>query len=176
MTSPKEAMKEKLDRFSGNGGSRDSAGRRIPRVLIMGNVIDKPNLFIMVEDSGAAVVAFDTCCGLRHYSLPAQGGPDPMVSLAQSYLLRPQCPRMPGFQGRLDRLDELVQAYSADGIIYSTVKFCDYGLLEAPLMERHLRKNRIPFLFLENDYLWGDEGRLRTRVEAFVEIIQGEVG
>jgi benzoyl-CoA reductase/2-hydroxyglutaryl-CoA dehydratase subunit BcrC/BadD/HgdB len=44
-----------------------------------------------------------------------------------------------------------------------------------PQIERFLREREIPFLGLENDYLWTDVERMKIRVEAFIEMIGGEV-
>jgi benzoyl-CoA reductase/2-hydroxyglutaryl-CoA dehydratase subunit BcrC/BadD/HgdB len=113
--------------------------------------------------------------GLRHYSGAIEEGPDPIESIARRYLLKPSCTRMPGFSERIEHMEELIQDYLVDGIIYSTVKFCDYGMFEAPAIERRLQSRQFPFLILENDYVWGDEGRVRTRIEAFVEMIKGDL-
>ena len=60
----------------------------------------------------------------------------------------------------------------AEGIIYSTVKFCDMYLYEAPSMEAGFKEAGIPFLFLENDYEWAGLEQMRTRVEAFLTIAE----
>ena len=82
---------------------------------------------------------------------------------------------MPGFGKRIERLEQLIEDYSIEGIIYNNLKFCDYSLFEAPQVEGFLRKGSLPFLVLENDYLWGDIGRIKTRIEAFLEIVGGEL-
>ena len=140
----------------------------------MGNRVDKLALFNMVENAQGSVVVFDTCNGLKHYSDHVENGSDPIESLARRYLLKPPCARMPGFDERIERLEQLIKDYSIEGIIYGGIKFCDYSLFEAPQIETYLNKIQLPFLFLENDYLWGDFERIRNRVEAFLEVVRGE--
>lgn len=173
MTRPKDETTEKIKSFLERPPQpfKDKS----PRILVIGNVIDKFSLFQMVESVGGSVVAFDTCLGLRHYSGAVKEGPDPIETLARRYLLKPLCARMPGFNERIERVEELIQDYSADGIVYSMMKFCDYGMFEAPIIERRLQNRRVPFLTLENDYVWRDEGRVKTRIEAFVEMIRGDL-
>jgi len=143
------------------------------RILVIGNRMDNPTLFNLVEDAKGSVVIFDTCNGLKHYSDHVDNGPDPIESLARRYLLKPTCQRMPGFDIRMERLEQLIQDYSIEGVIYSNLKYCDYSLFEMPQIERFLKMRGIPFLGLENDYLWTDLERIRIRVEAFIEMIEG---
>jgi benzoyl-CoA reductase/2-hydroxyglutaryl-CoA dehydratase subunit BcrC/BadD/HgdB len=175
MTRPKDETTEKVKNFLERAEPPKSLEDKSPRILVIGNVIDKLNLFQMVESVGGSVVAFDTCLGLRHYSGAVEEGRDPIESIARRYLLKPSCARMPGFVERIERVEELIQDYSVDGIVYSIVKFCDYGMFEAPVIGRSLQNRGVPFLILENDYIWRDEGRVRTRIEAFVEMIKGDL-
>ena len=82
---------------------------------------------------------------------------------------------MPGFDTRIEHLEHLIQNYSIDGIIYTNLKYCDYGLFEIPQIEHYLKRRHIPLLVLENDYLWTDVERLKIRIEAFLEMIGEEV-
>lgn len=168
MTGPKDAAGRGLKSFA---TAADPPEEELPRILVVGNVIDKLSLFQMVEAAGASVVAFDTCTGLRHYSGYVEEGSDPLESLARRYLLKPPCPRMSNPDRRIDYVRELVNDYSIDGIIYSSLSFCDYGLFDAPVLEKSIENDHKPFLTLQNDYLLGDEGQAGTRVEAFVEMI-----
>lgn len=174
MTYPKDETTQKLKTQTDQLRTPNSSPDKSPRLLIIGNVIDKPNLFNMVEAAKASVVAFDTCTGMRHYSGLVEEGLDPIQCLARRYLLKPPCSRMSGLDKRIERVEQLIRDFSIDGIIYSNVKFCDYGMFEAPVIEKGLQDRRTPLLALENDYLWGDEARIKTRVEAFVEMIKGE--
>lgn len=165
---PKEETTAKLKGFIERSGSSSIHQNKHPRILITGNMGPKPTLAQLAENAGAAVVAIDTCYGMKHYTGLVESDRDPFDGLARRYLLKPSCARMPGFRTRIERLEELIQEYSIDGIIYSIIKFCDYGLFEAPEIRGSLGK---PLLILENDYIWSDEGRIKTRVEAFVEMI-----
>jgi benzoyl-CoA reductase/2-hydroxyglutaryl-CoA dehydratase subunit BcrC/BadD/HgdB len=149
-----------------------AAPPRGPRIVLSGNVINRPDLLTLIEDRGAQVVALDTCFGVRHYDLLVEEDTgDPMLALATRYLLRSPCPRMHGLEQRFQYVKELVESSGAAGVIYSTVKFCDSHLYDLPLLEEDLRQAGIPFLWLENDYEWTGLGQLRTRVEAFLEML-----
>lgn len=146
-----------------------------PRIMIMGNLVDRPALFEMVENARGSIVVFDTCNGFKHYADPVKDSSAPLEALARRYLLKPSCARMPGFESRLERLEPLIRDYSVQGVSYSSLKFCDYSLFETPQVERLLKAMGLPFLTLENDYVWGDLERLRTRVEAFLEMAKDRI-
>jgi benzoyl-CoA reductase subunit C len=175
MSSPKEAFMKKLKEILAQSPSVNSGSDGQPRVLVVGSVLDRLDLLEKVEAAGASVVAFDTCAGLRHWSGLVQEGRNAVEALARRYLLKPPCPRMPDFARRIDQITELVRDYSIDGVIYSAVKFCDYGLFETPVIESELRNLRVPFIAIENDYVFGDMERIGVRLEAFVEMIKGEL-
>jgi benzoyl-CoA reductase/2-hydroxyglutaryl-CoA dehydratase subunit BcrC/BadD/HgdB len=166
-----DSLKKALRSFSDT--SSEQANQ--PRILVMGNEIHRPALLEMVEKARGSIIIIDTCNGLKHYTdLVDETGPA-LNSLARRYLLKPSCVRMPGFEARLERLKRLVSDYGIQGVIYSNIKFCDYGLFEAPQVEKMMHAIGIPFLILENDYVWSDTERQRTRVEAFLEIIRQEI-
>ena len=171
MTRPKAETTPRLEEAAGGAVPADQALKNKPRILVMGNVLDRPSLFEMVEGAGASVVVCDTCNGLRHYSDRIEDGDDPIEALARRYLHKPPCPRMPGFKERMDRLGGLIEDYSIGGVIYSNLKYCDYSLFETPQIEGYLKERRLPFMVLENDYLWADVERMRIRVEAFLEVV-----
>jgi benzoyl-CoA reductase/2-hydroxyglutaryl-CoA dehydratase subunit BcrC/BadD/HgdB len=175
MMSPKENITPKLLEFSNRTTSHGRSKKEGARILLMGNTVDDPTLFRLVENADCSVVAFDTCNGLKHYTNLVEEGSDPIESLARRYLLKPSCPRMPGFDTRLENTDNLIQQYSVDGIIFTNLKHCDYSLFEAPQIERYAKEKGLPLLVVENDYLWTDIERIRIRVEAFLEMVQGEV-
>lgn len=175
MTSSKDDTTSKLKALVNRPKPSGSSKTSNARILVMGNRLDNPTLFDLVENAQGSVIMFDICNGLKHYSDLVEEGPDHIECLARRYLLKPPCPRMPGFDIRIERLKQLIRDYSIGGLIYSNLKYCDYSLFEIPQIEQFLKKRHVPLLVLENDYLWTDVERLRIRVEAFLEIVNGEV-
>ena len=145
-----------------------------PRLMIIGNRIDRNTLYEMIENAGGAIVVPDSCCGLKHYDRRVDAALPPYDAIARGYLTGPSCTRMPGLESRLERTKSLVHDYRVHGIIYNRLKFCDFGMFETPSLENYLRKTGIPLLVLETDYTWRDTGRIRTRVDAFVEMLEKE--
>ena len=171
---------DKLSTFLESNDTDSPKANGGPRILVAGNTGYKPVLANLIDQTGASVVAFDTCDGLQHYTEPVEmesdsdSDTDPYKALARRYLLKPACPRMPNTEERIGRLKQLVEEYAVDGIVYSSIKFCDHSLFETPHLEKQFAGSRVPLLLLENDYSWSDIERVKTRVEAFVEMIPGK--
>ena len=72
------------------------------------------------------------------------------------------CMRMTDAAGR----KRLYQDPHLQGVIYHTVKFCDYYGFEYSQLRRELS---VPMLKVESDYTLQSSGQLRTRLEAFAE-------
>ena len=141
------------------------------RILISGNVMDRPDLFNIVEEAGADVPAADLCTASRYFDRRVEEGGDPYLALARAYLGAPHCSRTATPGERLAETREIVKAYSIDGVILTSLKFCDCHLHDIPYISKNLTAEGTPVLFLENDYTFSNRSQLKTRVEAFIEIL-----
>jgi benzoyl-CoA reductase/2-hydroxyglutaryl-CoA dehydratase subunit BcrC/BadD/HgdB len=65
----------------------------------------------------------------------------------------------------------LVDEYRADGVISYSLKFCDPELMFYPFLKADLEQKAIPHLHLEGDGTTASFGQLKTRVEAFIEML-----
>jgi benzoyl-CoA reductase/2-hydroxyglutaryl-CoA dehydratase subunit BcrC/BadD/HgdB len=84
---------------------------------------------------------------------------------------------MEGLERRIRCMTKLANDTRADGIIYCSLKFCDPCLFDVPPISRTFRERGTPFLWLEDDYASSSLGQTRTRIEAFLELIeQGDGG
>ncbi|MEW6584660.1 MAG: 2-hydroxyacyl-CoA dehydratase family protein, partial [Nitrospirota bacterium] len=59
----------------------------------------------------------------------------------------------------------------ADGILHYAIQFCTPYMIEAAKVKRTAEKLHMPFLRIETDYSMEDMGQLKTRIEAFLEMI-----
>jgi len=169
----KKAFIARLEKYYKEAKSRGSQrGSSKPRILVTGNVVDRPDFFHLIEAAGADVAVADLCTALRHFNhLVDENSDDPYLALARRYLTKLQCARMSGLAERLAEARELVKAYSVDGIIYTSVNFCDQHLFDAPYLQERLKDEGIPVLFLEHDYTGGSFSQMKTRIETFVEML-----
>jgi len=143
------------------------------RLLVAGSIMDDADLVENIEDLGAVVVADTLCIGSRSYWDLTDENKDPLQALIERYFRHVPCPRMYGHYGeRLAFLKEQAERAKVDGVILEQIKFCDLHGTDNALLKRDLEKEDIPTLELERQYgPLADAGRVRTRVQAFLERI-----
>jgi len=74
--------------------------------------------------------------------------------------------------GRIKRLKALLKPFKANGVIYHTLRYCDPYTFKAKETKDILEKEGIPLLELHTEYAGSDIEAIRTRVEAFIEMIK----
>jgi benzoyl-CoA reductase/2-hydroxyglutaryl-CoA dehydratase subunit BcrC/BadD/HgdB len=72
---------------------------------------------------------------------------------------------------RLSDIEDLAGRLKADGIIHYAIQFCTPYMMEAYKVKKVADVMKVPFLRIETDYSMEDMGQLKTRVEAFLEMI-----
>lgn len=124
-------------------------------------------LFQKIRASLSVPVINLTCGGLRSLSMPPENAvslsdEDLLHAYAQALLGQVPCMRMDDVAGRT----RLLRIRGLSGIVYHTVKFCDYYSFEYAELRRH---SDLPILKIESDYTSQSEGQLSTRLAAFNE-------
>ena len=145
-----------------------------PRVIVSGCPQAVPNwkLPFVVETSGAVIVGEESCVGLRGTrNLTDASGEtvEEMMDAIVDRYFQVDCAIFTPNPERLAHIEEMVEAYKADGVIHYGLQFCQPYLMESMPVETVLKSKGIPCLRLETDYSMTDMGQLKTRVEAFVE-------
>ena len=74
-------------------------------------------------------------------------------------------------ENRFGYLYDFIRNFKVDGAILYVLRYCDTYELEAPDIRDYLRDKDIPVLILEDDYSMSTIGQLRTRIQAFLEIV-----
>lgn len=142
------------------------------RLMLLGGILDDPTYIQVIEDQGGLVVADMLCFGSRiMWEDVNEKAGDPLTALAQFHIGgRPSCPRMWGdHPQRTKVVKNMIKEFQVDGIICSPMKFCDFWAGEAFMLTQDLKRDGIPALTVEREYLLSGIGQLRTRVQAFLE-------
>ncbi len=170
---PKESFNKKLRGFIQNIKRKEEkkTHSREPKIMIVGSLLPSAQLIEIVEEAGAVVVCDDLCSGSRYFEGNVEKGDDPIKALSFRYLLKVPCARMKNTELRLERGKELLENFHVDGIIYQTVKFCDNHLYDFPVYREHFQDRGVPVLQIEEDIIGGNTGQIKTRVEAFIEML-----
>ncbi|MEW6267582.1 MAG: 2-hydroxyacyl-CoA dehydratase family protein [Thermodesulfobacteriota bacterium] len=163
-----ELLREALEEIRGRKGTTDYKAR----LLLGGSAVDDPALVEMIESLGGLVVTDTLCFGSRHFFNPVDEGQDPLEALARRYYYHNPCPRMMGqFDNRLGFTLDLARRARVDGVILNKIVFCDNHAVEGTMLAEELEPQGVPTLVLEREYMLSDAGRLKTRIEAFMERI-----
>jgi benzoyl-CoA reductase/2-hydroxyglutaryl-CoA dehydratase subunit BcrC/BadD/HgdB len=163
------------------GRRQKSPLKKGPRLLVDGACLDNIELIKLVEDLGGHVVA-DTICNGARDSLPKTDiGGDPIDALAHRYLEKVNCPKTyrenkaGTFEGdiasRFGDIGATAKEFKVEGAILYVYKYCDPFGFEVPARKAYYQSINVPLLYLEDVYSAGTMGQLRTRIQAFLEMI-----
>ena len=73
---------------------------------------------------------------------------------------------------RIELLDELIDEFQIDGVIDIALTACHTFTVESARIKEFVTKEKgISFLSLETDYSQSDSEQLKTRFEAFIEML-----
>jgi len=142
-----------------------------PRLVVVGSELADPTLYQVIAEAGGRVVADLLDLGQRHFARPVDETNDPLAALADHALsLLPTPTKHQPQQRREAHLLETVRAHQADGVIFARQKFCEpHGFDYVPL-KAALERAGVPHLLVELEQT-PHAGQMRTRVEAFLEMI-----
>jgi len=146
------------------------------RIVVTGTPMAVPNwkLHSIVEGLDAEIVVEETCTGTRYFEneVSAEGDTidDLVKNLADRYM-KINCACFTPNDGRIDDVIRFVEEYKADGVINYNLSFCHTYAIEYEKLEKALKEKNIPVLNVETDYSEEDAGQIKTRVEAFLEMI-----
>lgn len=145
------------------------------RILVSGTPMAIPNwkLHHIIETSGAAVVCEETCTGTRYFEGLVEDADTlegQYMEIAKRYM-GINCACFTPNTGRVDDILRLAKEYKVDGVIDVNLKFCCLYDTEGYTVEKALKEAGIPVLGIETDYTDADAEQLRTRIEAFVEML-----
>ena len=151
--SPEETLAA-LDNGGGQATARPAQGA-VP-VYLFGNVLPDPDAMELVP-------------------LSLESEEPPLTGIARALLNRPPCARTitPDRPGLLsEHVAREASRLGARGVIAHVIKFCDPYLNRMPDIQRALEETSIPLLVLEGDCTLRSLGQHRTRIEAYIEMLE----
>lgn len=147
------------------------------RIMIAGSLAadgDRRILDILENELNIDIVVEDHCTGVKPFYHELDEKEDPYLALANGYLDQAPCARMKTLEDSLDFTGKLATDYRADGVIYTYLKFCScYGVTKKEFIDK-FNSLDIPVLDISTDYSESDHGQIKTRVEAFIEVIKAK--
>jgi len=150
------------------------------RIMVVGAQVDDVAFIDLIEDSGAWVVADDLCPGAREFLADVDVTKNPIDGIAERYLRKINCGRTfrerrgsyPEYlEERFGHIGRFIKDFKVDGVVLYIYKYCDPYGFDVPAMKSYIESKGTPVLYLEDEYSMSTIGRLRTRIQAFLELI-----
>jgi benzoyl-CoA reductase/2-hydroxyglutaryl-CoA dehydratase subunit BcrC/BadD/HgdB len=170
-----EALAGELqERVTGGVSAYNGDGRR---VLFAGSPapMGYAKVHHIAETSGLHIVADESCTGSRYFNALVDEGPRDIEGMLRSIAERYftiDCSCFTPNTERLENIMGLVEDYRIGGVVHHILQYCHTYNVEARTIERALRKKGIPSIIIETDYSEEDAGQIRTRLEAFAELLE----
>ncbi len=181
MSLPVEESIRLLDEVIAEVKGRGAPSAQKPaRIMVIGAQVDDIAFIKLIEDSGAWVVADDLCPGAREFMSQVDVTPDPVAGLAERYLRKIKCGRtyreITGsyedyLEDRFGHMGRMIDDFGVDGVVLYIYKYCDPYGFEVPQIKSFIEAKGTPVLYLEDEYSMSTIGRLRTRIQAFLEML-----
>ncbi len=153
----------------------EESQERVP-VYVRGKVWDPPGILDMFDRLGLLVVEDEIVTGFRSVAVDAGNNRDPLDALVNRHF---STIPYPGYHREPSRIvaDFLhrVRTSGARGVLFLNPKFCEAASFDTPDLQNALEEAKIPSLVLETSTRGVSMGQLLLRLEAFREVIGGDV-
>lgn len=155
-----------------------------PRVMIAGTPMIWPDnwkvLNLIEESKPQGVIVADELCSSERLLYDPVGVDewimnDMLDAVSDRYLLASTCPCFTSENGNEDRINWVinkVNEHLVDGMMYYVIRGCILYAMEYVQVKRLLDHLKIPIYYLDTEYTKGDVGQMKTRIEAFLEMLK----
>jgi benzoyl-CoA reductase subunit C len=165
-------IKEVKERNAGATGKK--------RIMLIGDQVDDIAIVDAIEGTGALLVMDDLSIGSKMYYTDVDMTADPVQGIAERYLRKLKIPTTfvsegdtyeQNLEARFGHLKKYIAEFKVEGAILFIYKYCDPYGFEVPVMKSFIESAGVPILYLEDEYSTSALPRMKTRIEAFLEMI-----
>ncbi|MGB9914228.1 MAG: 2-hydroxyacyl-CoA dehydratase subunit D [Candidatus Bathyarchaeales archaeon] len=158
-----------------------------PRVMVTGTPMIWPDNWkvpsIIEEANPPGLLVADELCSSERLLYDPVGVDewtmdDMLNAIAERYLMSSTCPCFTSEDGNKDRVNWIlnkVKEWKVNGVIYYVVRGCMLYAMEYMRVKKVLDRMNVPVYYLDTEYTREDVGPLKTRVEAFLEMLTARV-
>jgi len=172
MVMDRDELIEKLPMIISELEKKEKVEDKRKRIILTGSICDLPDVYSLIENSGAAVVWDDLCTGTRWFQGEINIIDKPIEAIADRYMERIICPaKFKDLTSRGDNLIKMVEKQKAEGVVFLLMKFCEPHAFDYPYIKEQLEKNNIRNMLFELEDQHLSEGQLSTRIETFVNML-----
>ena len=171
---PREEYNKLLKELVGELSHAEGHADYRARLMLIGGILDDPAYIEVIEAQGGLVVTDSLCFGTRTmWKDVDEKADDPSTALARYYIAdRPSCARMFGDQPRRSAfIKDMIHDFKVDGVVAERLVMCDNWTGEQFMTGEDLKEAGVPYIRLDRDYINVGAGQLRTRIQAFLEMM-----
>jgi benzoyl-CoA reductase/2-hydroxyglutaryl-CoA dehydratase subunit BcrC/BadD/HgdB len=184
-TEKTEALCDELEKRAGQ--KKWACPPDTPRVMVTGTPMIWPDNWkvptLIEEANPQGVLVADELCsserllydpvGVDEWSMS-----DMLNAIAERYLMASTCPCLTSADGNEDRINWLlnkIKEWKIQGVIYYVVRGCMLYAMEYTRVKKVLDRIGVPVYYLDTEYTREDVGQMKTRVEAFLEMLSARI-
>ena len=158
-----------------------------PRVMVTGTPMIWPDNWklptLIEEGNPQGVLIADELCSSERILYDPVGVDewskgDMLNAISQRYLMASTCPCFTSKDGNEDRINWLlnkIKEWNVNGVIYYVHRGCMLYAMEYTRVKKVLDHINIPVYYLDTEYTREDAGQMKTRVEAFLEMLSARI-
>ncbi len=173
MVTSKEKHNKLLGQLLAEVSNRADPPKDGVRLLVSGSAMDNSEPIKIVEAAGGSVVADDWCTGSRYFWDLVGSEGDPLRAIAKRYLDKVPSSFMLEREERFRHTIEMAKWFDVEAVIIFVLKFCDAHMFDTPQLMEELNALGLPVLYLEWEHSLSGLAQLKTRIEAFLEMVGG---
>ena len=169
---PADVYNEVLESMIKDLEKLDSVTHNRPKLLLSGMVFDPLEIYKIFDESGVCVVDDDFANGWRTVAKD-ELKTNNLVQGITEYLFNPEpccCIYNPD-NDRHSYLMNKIRESGADGVLFWYIKFCEPDAFDRPQLTNRLKEAGIPVAFIDLELTMTNFDAVRTRINAFCEII-----
>jgi benzoyl-CoA reductase/2-hydroxyglutaryl-CoA dehydratase subunit BcrC/BadD/HgdB len=158
-----------------------------PRVMVTGTPMIWPDNWklptLIEEGNPQGVLVADELCSSERILYDPVGVDewsmgDMLNAIGERYLMASTCPCFTSGDGNEDRINWLmnkIKEWNIQGVIYYVHRGCMLYAMEYTRVKKVLDHINMPVYYLDTEYTREDVGQMKTRVEAFLEMLAARV-
>jgi benzoyl-CoA reductase subunit C len=156
------------------------SGGNAPRIMLVGDQIDDVAIPDAIEATGAHLVMDDLSTSSKMYWGDVDITADPYLGISERYLKKLKMPMTfvgdgetyhENLEARFGHMKRYIEDFKVDGVVLFIYKYCDPYGFEVPAMKSYIEGTGAQVLYIEDEYSTSSLGRVKTRIEAFLEMI-----
>ena len=170
---PREQFNQLLDQLLDEIKRTGREIKKRKRLMIVGSQLENSTWIEAIEKLDAVVVTDELEAGTRYFWGTVDTKLPPMEALARYYISgRPPGARIWPAGKRFEHIFNMAGQYKVDGVISEILRYDgEYGH-DKLFLDKEMKERGIPILELDVEYGESGSGQMRTRVEAFLEMVQ----